>query len=129
MYVAEQKANEAKNKKKLEEEAVPEKNEDEVLAEVINENESEKGKGTNLISKCCQIPGNCKAYFKSLFKMKPITEMYVYTNTEEALDMIDEESKKYFPMVFAVMMAIYWTTYLYLLEDEILQQVLENDSH
>ena len=127
MYVAEWKADVAKNKK-LEEEAEPEKKEEEDLAEGIKENESGKSKGTNLISKCCEIPGNFKAYVKSLIKIKPFTEMYVYTNTEEALDMIDEESKKYFPMVFAVMMVVYWTTYLYVLEDKILQQVLENNS-
>jgi len=53
------------------------------------------------------------------FQMKPIQEMYVYTNTEEALDMIDDGSKKYFPIFFFFMMSIYWTVYLFLIEDEI----------
>jgi hypothetical protein len=39
------------------------------------------------------------AYLKSYFNIKPVTEMYVYKNTEEVLDKIDEESKKYFPLV------------------------------
>ena len=55
--------------------------------------------------------------------------MYIYTHTDEALDLIDEESKKYFPLVFLSMMIVYWTTYLYVMEDEILQEVLEHNIH
>ena len=119
------KAREAKKqeeKKKIEEEKEDRKEgeEEEELKEKVESR-------FNLIDYCSQIPGSCTAYLKSYFNIKPVTEMYVYKNTDEALDRIDEESKKYFPLVFAFMMGIYWTTYLYLLEDEILQQKLENN--
>jgi hypothetical protein len=39
---------------------------------------------------CSAIPGKCTAYFKSLFHIGPVTEMYMYKNTEELLDRIDE---------------------------------------
>ena len=80
-----------------------------------------------LFSHCLRNLGKCADYLKSYFNVKPVTEMYVYKNTEEVLDRIDEESKKYFPLVFGCMMVVYWTTYLYLLEDEILQERLENN--
>ena len=53
------------------------------------------------------------------FKIKPVPEMYIYTNTEDALDSIDEYARKCFPACFLFMMLLYWTSYLYLFEDEI----------
>ena len=85
--------------------------------------------GFNFLVWCAQIPGNCKAFFWSQLNLKPVNEMYIYTHTDEALDLIDEESKKYFPLVFLSMMIVYWTTYLYVMEDEILQEVLEHNIH
>jgi hypothetical protein len=120
IYMNECKARETKkqeDKKKIEEEREGEEEEIKVKEEVQ----------FSIIDYCSHIPGNCTSYLKTYFNIKPVTEMYVYKNTDEALDRIDEESKKYFPLVFACMMAIYWTTYLYLLEDEILQQQLENN--
>lgn len=65
------------------------------------------------------FPGFKISRFSDKFRFKPFKESYFYTNTEEALDMIDEESKKYFPMVFFSMMVVYWTVYLFFLVDEI----------
>jgi uncharacterized membrane protein len=50
-------------------------------------------------------------------RFKPVVEMYMYKNTEECLDDIDDYCKMYFPLGFLVMMAIYWTLYLYIIED------------
>ncbi len=48
------------------------------------------------------------AYLKSYFNIKPVTEMYVYKNTEEVLDKIDEESKKYFPLVSTLLNSFFF---------------------
>ncbi len=50
---------------------------------------------------------------------RSVTQMYIYTNTEEALDYIDDCAKFYFPMAFITMMLIYWTSYLYIIEDKL----------
>ena len=52
-------------------------------------------------------------------KIKPVEKMYIYTNTEEALDYIDDCSKFYFPAAFLFMMAVYWTSYLYIIQDKL----------
>ena len=51
--------------------------------------------------------------------MKPLSQQYIYTNTEEALDYMDDCAKFIFPMVFVSMMLIYWTCYLYIIEDKL----------
>ena len=51
--------------------------------------------------------------------MKPLSQQYIYTNTEEALDYMDDCAKFIFPMVFVFMMLIYWTCYLYIIEDKL----------
>ena len=55
----------------------------------------------------------------SWMKMKPLTQLYIYTNTEEALDYVDDCAKFGFPMFFVFMMFIYWTSYLYIIEDRL----------
>ena len=52
-------------------------------------------------------------------RMKPVEEMELYKNTEDALDDIDEYSRSYFPMIFMCMMCVYWTSYLYLIDDKL----------
>ena len=52
-------------------------------------------------------------------RTKPVPKMYIYTNTEEALDYIDDCSKFYFPFGFLFMMLCYWTSYLYLIQDKL----------
>ena len=52
-------------------------------------------------------------------KMKPLSQQYIYTNTEEALDYMDDCAKLGFPMFFVFMMLIYWTSYLYIIEDKL----------
>lgn len=52
--------------------------------------------------------------------VKPVHQMYIYNETEDALETIDSISRKYFPTAFLLMMVIYWTTYLYIMPDEIL---------
>ena len=132
IFMAEAKAREAKNqevKKKEEEERKENENDDEMQLEEEMKNKFAKDdeNGAKYFWQCLRNPGKCPDCIKSYFNVKPVTEMYVYKNTEEVLDRIDEESKKYFPLVFGCMMAVYWTTYLYLLEDEILQDRLENN--
>ncbi len=53
-------------------------------------------------------------------KIKPVEEMYIFTNTEEALDYIDERSRIAFPGFFIFMMFCYWTSYLYIIEDKLI---------
>lgn len=50
---------------------------------------------------------------------KPLNQRYIYTNTEEALDYIDDYAKFCFPMGFMFMMLIYWTCYLYVIQDKL----------
>ena len=52
-------------------------------------------------------------------KLKPVPKMYIYTNTEDALDYIDDCAKLYFPVGFLSMMFLYWTSYLYLIQDKL----------
>ena len=51
-------------------------------------------------------------------RLKPVPEMYIYSNTEEACDYIDRRARIYFPAAFIFMMSVYWTTYLYMYEDD-----------
>jgi hypothetical protein len=62
----------------------------------------------NKLVKCCRNPGMVSDYLKSYFNIKPVTEMYVYKNTEEVLDKIDEESKKYFPLVSTLLNSFFF---------------------
>ena len=55
----------------------------------------------------------------SWLKIKPVPEMYIYKNTEEALDYIDDCSKFYFPLGFLIMMILYWTCYLFIIQDKL----------
>ena len=55
----------------------------------------------------------------SKLKIKPVEQMYIYTNTEEALDYIDDCSKFYFPAAYLFMMVVYWTSYLYIIQDKL----------
>ena len=52
-------------------------------------------------------------------KIKPVPKMYIYTNTEEALDYIDDCSKVYFPLAFLLLMLVYWTSYLFVIQDKL----------
>ena len=61
---------------------------------------------------------HCKGNLAKL-KIKPVEQMYIYTNTEEALDYIDDCSKFYFPAAYMVMMTVYWTCYLYIIQDKL----------
>ena len=76
----------------------------------------------------------------SFFTVRPVTQMLIYKDTEEALELIDSYSRIYFPGVFGFIMVrllaftsygigdvvamkvdlqlIYWSLYLYILEDE-----------
>ncbi len=47
----------------------------------------------------------------------PVPEMFIYKDTEEACELIDSYSRSLFPLAFLFLMVIYWTTYLYLMED------------
>ena len=49
--------------------------------------------------------------------MRPIPQMLIYRDTEEALEMIDASSRRYFPATFMLLMLVYWTTYLYIMPD------------
>ena len=51
-------------------------------------------------------------------RLKPVPEMYIYSNTDDACEYIDRCSRIYFPSTFMFIMLIYWTTYLYIYEDE-----------
>ena len=134
IYMAEERGREAKRVERLEAKAKEvqeeEKDEEKTKSKFAKDvDDDDVGLSWNKVLKCCRSPGKCVDSLKAYFNIKPVTEMYVYKNTEEVLDKIDEESKKYFPLVFGCMMAVYWTTYLYLLEDEILQEKLENNQH
>ena len=63
---------------------------------------------------CCN--GFCNQLKK--LKLKPVPEMYIYSNTDEACEYIDEKSRKYFPSAFIFMMSVYWIHYLYVYQDE-----------
>ena len=52
-------------------------------------------------------------------RIKSFEEMYIYKNTEEALDYLDDCAKFMFPMGFLLMMLIYWISYLYIIEDKL----------
>ena len=76
----------------------------------------------------------------SFLTVRPVTQMLIYRDTEEALELIDSYSRVYFPGVFGFIMVrlnsipnctrglatkvtvsfqlIYWPLYLYILEDE-----------
>ncbi len=46
-------------------------------------------------------------------------ETLIYRDTEEALERIDATSRKFFPLSFGIIMLTYWTSYLYIFEDEV----------
>lgn len=56
---------------------------------------------------------------RQLLEGKPLKQRYIYTNTEEALDYIDDYAKFCFPLGFMLMMLIYWTSYLYIIQDKL----------
>ena len=51
------------------------------------------------------------------FQIRPVPQMLIYMDTEEALEVIDANSRKYFPATFMLLMLVYWTTYLYIMPD------------
>ncbi|TRY74627.1 hypothetical protein TCAL_06418 [Tigriopus californicus] len=54
----------------------------------------------------------------SFLTMKPIHQMMIYHSTEEALEWIDAKSRIFFPTVFGFLMLVYWSTYLYIMDDK-----------
>ncbi len=50
---------------------------------------------------------------------RPVKETLIYRDTEEALERIDATSRKFFPLSFGIIMLTYWTSYLYIFEDEV----------
>lgn len=54
----------------------------------------------------------------SFLTMKPIHQMMIYHSTEEALEWIDAKSRIFFPTVFMLLMLVYWSTYLYIMDDK-----------
>lgn len=57
----------------------------------------------------------------SLVQIRPLNQMMVYQDTDQFLELIDEYSRIFFPGTFMVMMLIYWTTYLYVMGDDVVQ--------
>ena len=51
-------------------------------------------------------------------RMKPVPEMYIYSNTDDACEYIDSKSRIYFPSAFIFVMSVYWVHYLYIYQDE-----------
>ena len=52
-------------------------------------------------------------------RFKPVKDTYVYSHTDDVLNSIDEYARKCFPATFLLLNFIYWTTYLYLFEDNL----------
>lgn len=55
-------------------------------------------------------------------RFRPIKDTYVYSHTDDVLNSIDEYARKCFPAGFLVLNFIYWTTYLYLFEDNLYEE-------
>ena len=56
-------------------------------------------------------------------KLKPVPQMYIYSNTDEACEYIDKRSRVFFPSAFIFMMSIYWVHYLYVYQDETVYKI------
>ncbi len=50
---------------------------------------------------------------------RPVPELLIYRDTEEALEIIDASSRRYFPLSFGIIMLVYWAAYLWVLQDEV----------
>ena len=59
----------------------------------------------------------------SKMKLKPVPQMYIYSNTDEACEYIDKRSRVFFPSAFIFMMSIYWVHYLYVYQDETVYKI------
>jgi len=68
--------------------------------------------------KAMEVMVTATTHVISFFTVRPVTQMLIYKDTEEALELIDSYSRIYFPGVFGFIMLIYWSLYLYILEDE-----------
>ena len=51
-------------------------------------------------------------------RLKPIPEMYIYSNTDDACEYIDAKARICFPSAFIFIMSAYWIHYLYIYQDE-----------
>ena len=51
-------------------------------------------------------------------RLKPVPEMYIYSNTEEACEYIDKKARICFPTAFICIMSAYWIHYLYIYQDD-----------
>ena len=49
---------------------------------------------------------------------RPIPDLSIYKDTDDALETIDAYSRLYFPVTFSFVMLVYWTAYLYIMPDE-----------
>ena len=56
-------------------------------------------------------------------KLKPVPQMYIYSNTDEACEYIDKRSRVFFPSAFIFMMSVYWIHYLYVYQDETVYKI------
>ena len=56
-------------------------------------------------------------------KLKPVPQMYIYNNTDEACEYIDKRSRVFFPSAFIFMMSVYWIHYLYVYQDETVYKI------
>ena len=56
-------------------------------------------------------------------KLKPVPQMYIYSNTDEACEYIDKRSRVFFPSAFIFMMSVYWIHYLYVYQDDTVYKI------
>ena len=62
----------------------------------------------------------------SFLTLKPVHQLSLYKETDIVLETIDSTSRTVFPTAFLFTMLVYWTTYLYIMPDEILLDIPEN---
>ena len=56
----------------------------------------------------------------SFFTTRPVHQLAIYRETDDVLETIDSTSRKGFPAAFLFTMLVYWTTYLYIMPDEVM---------
>ena len=62
----------------------------------------------------------------SFLTRRPVPQLRLYKETDIVLEEIDSTSRLWFPTTYLLLMLVYWTTYLYIMPDEILLEIPEN---
>jgi hypothetical protein len=100
----------------------------EVSEDAFEEKEGKKGPGTkclgyvsqalNALGKCLMKPWISWKNAKILPSEEEISRMIATGETGDKFSRIDIQSRKYFPIVFCILILSYWVAYVYYITDE-----------